>query len=351
MSYLTDERKSAMPNPDKKIDPVILAAIADDDDETPEEKKAREEMLAELEGNEPEAEEVQEEESQDESEGEEPEPEEQDEEEPKEEAESEEEPEEEAKEEPEPKEQEKSRKERRQERQQSFIESIRKDDAKEQERREIPEYQPINYEEDKEFQPDELKEDRDRVGAVNYLKGVNETKYWAEQDQFWKELNNESKLVSYDPEINFLSERKPDGSPNENFNPDKAEEINEEYLLAVGFKRHPKLDDKGNPILDNNGNPVISHNTVERTDLSYEKFARRYIDRMKRWANEEADKKVDEVRKNLTTQRKNQSVRPTGGKRKSIGSLNQGDISNMSDEEFEKHEAEIDRQIESMLGL
>jgi len=71
---------------------------------------------------------------------------------------------------------------------------------------------------------------------------------------------------------------------------------------------------------------------------------------MERWAGDAADERADEVRENITKQKKNQSVRPGSGKRKSLGALNIGDISNMSDEEFEKNEDEIDRQILNMLN-
>lgn len=205
--------------------------------------------------------------------------------------------------------------------------------------------------EEKEFKPEELAQDREMVGAVSFAKGAETARYWAEQDQFWSELETEAKILSYDPKLNFLSETTPDGKKNDSFDPDKAAEINEMYLQLAGFKQHPKRDEQGRVLVDNYGRPIVEKVTVDRTDLSYDKFARRYVDRMTNWAEDFAEGKVEETKSNITKQRKKQGIRPGGGKRKSIGSLQPGDISRMDDETFEKNEAEIDRQIDAMLGL
>lgn len=96
------------------------------------------------------------------------------------------------------------------------------------------------------------------------------------------------------------------------------------------------------------GEPVIV-TTVDRTDISYEKFARREVAKMKRWAKEEADDATERTTKNIATQRKRQGIRPSGRSRKSLGAIRPGDISKMSDEELEKNEDEINRQILEML--
>jgi methylmalonyl-CoA mutase N-terminal domain/subunit len=160
----------------------------------------------------------------------------------------------------------------------------------------------------------------------------------------------ESKIVSYDPKLSFLSETTPDGQANPDFDPDKTEEINARYLQMVGFKQYQKTDEQGRPLFTRDGQPLVV-NTVGRTDISYEKFARAEVKRLEKWASERADERADETRENITKQRKNQGIRPGGGKRRSLGALQPGDISRMSEEELEKNEDAIMSQIDNMLGL
>lgn len=350
------------------VDPIILAAQIEDPNEDEEDKKLREDMLGTSDtsgkatGSDDDDEETEEDEDPDKSdkpEGKDDDQEEGDDKKPEkkpveaqddEEADEESEEGEEEDEKSEPSK--KTRKERRQERKEDFLASVRKDNAKPYNRREIPKYDPLDYkDENREFKPEELEKDREMVQAVGYARGADEARYWAEQDKFWSDLDHESKLVSYDPELNFLSEVKPDGSKNESFDPDKAEEINGLYLEFIGFKQYPKRDEQGRVLVDNTGKPIVSHSTVDRTDISYEKFARAEVRRMQRWAEDFADDKVEETKKNFNRQKKNQSVRPGGGKRKTLGAIKPGDISRMSDEEFEKNEDEIDRQINAELGI
>ena len=245
----------------------------------------------------------------------------------------------------------KTRKEKRQERNEDFLTSIRKDNARSPDRRQIPNYQALDYnDEEKEFKPEELAKDREMVGAVSFARGAEEVRQAAEQDLFWRDLGYEAKVLAYDPKLNFLADKLPDGKDNPSFDADKAEEINTLYLQLAGFKQYVKVDQNNRPLYDRNGQPVIV-NRVARTDLSYEKFARRYVDRMSSWAEDFADERVEETKSNLTKQRKTQGIRPTGGKRKSLGALNPGDISRMSDDELDKNEAAIDAQIDAMLGL
>lgn len=245
-----------------------------------------------------------------------------------------------------------TRKERRQKRALSFIDEIRKDGApRNRAPLKIPDYTPVDYKAAPEdgFKPEELAEDRERVGAIQFAKGAETVKYWAEQDRFWSELSTEAKIVAYDPKLNFLSETTPDGKKNPNFDPDKTAEINEMYFQLVGLKQFQKTNEQGQPLFDREtGLPLIT-SIIEKPDLSYEKFARKYVRNMSKWNDEEIDERVETTRKNITSQRKNQGVRPGGKSRKSLGALKPGDISKMSDEELEKNEAEIERQILEML--
>jgi hypothetical protein len=86
--------------------------------------------------------------------------------------------------------------------------------------------------------------------------------------------------------------------------------------------------------------------SVQRIDLSYVKFAKTYIDKMENYA----DERQAETVKNLATQASNAGIRPSGSGSSGLKKLKPGDISRMSQEDFEKNEAEIDRQILAELG-
>lgn len=245
-----------------------------------------------------------------------------------------------------------TRKERRQERSKSFIDEIRKDNTRgSRNPTKIPEYKPVDYKTAPEegFNADELAEDRERHGATQFVKGAETVRYWADQDKFWGDLTNEAKITSYDPKLNFLVEETPDGKKNPNFDPDKTAEINEMYFQLIGLKQFHKTNDQGQPLYDRATNLPLITSTVDRTDLSYEKFARKYVNNMSKWNDEDTDNKIEETRKNITSQRKHQGVRPGGKSRKSLGAIKPGDITRMSEEQLEKNEAEIERQILEML--
>lgn len=141
----------------------------------------------------------------------------------------------------------KTRKQKRKERQDDYEQSILKDNAKQRRQVPIPSYDPLNYEdESKEFKPSELKEDRERVAAIQFAKGAEAVRYWADQDRFWSDLTNEAKITSYDPTLSFLSETTPDGKKNEAFDGDKAADINAAYLEKVVLSEFTVLMSKGN---------------------------------------------------------------------------------------------------------
>lgn len=352
-------------------DPIVLAAMVEDEDETEEEKAAREEITKEVTGDAPSNDDEDDDDTSDEDDDDADDDEEDDEEaegkksKPKKkpvEAEDDTEDdvdedleEDDEEDDPKPK---KSRKQRRAERQEDFLTSVQRD-TKPRQRQKVPEYNPLNYEvqpkdqdgNEREYTTEELADDRERVAATQFARGAQTARYWAEQDQFWRDLDSEANILKYDPNLSFLSEETPDGKKNENFNPDKTQEINESYLQFVGFKQYPKRDQQGRILVDQNGNPIISHSTVDRTDISYEKYAKRYVNNMKKWAAEEAEGAVEEDRTRTSKARKNRSVRPTSSKRRKLGELKPGDISRMTDEELEKNEDEIDRQIDAMLGI
>lgn len=251
-----------------------------------------------------------------------------------------------------------TRKQKRQQRKEDFMASIRKDNATPQGQTQIPTYQPLDYERPpvdaegnpREYTAEELARDRQKASAVSFVQGAEQTRYWADQDKFWNEVKSESDVLGYDPELNFLNQTLPNGKKNPNFNADKAAEVNEFFFELVGLKQFQKTDDEGRRLYNQDGSPQLI-NMVGRTDISYKKFARQYVNNMKSWAEGEVDDAIDQTKDKIIKQKKKQGIRPGSGKRKSLGALNHGDISRMSDEEFEKHEADIDAQINNMLNL
>ncbi len=217
----------------------------------------------------------------------------------------------------------KTRKEKRAERK-AFLESVRRNQEEKAIKREEryqadPNYKPLEFE-NKDYDHKELEEDRSKYGQNEFIKGAKtaaETeKYYAEQDKFWQATEYESKLLEKDPEFAFLDESNP-----ENFDADKTADLNESYLELVGYD--PKTS------------------TVRRTDISFEKYVRHEVEKMKRWAEDIQE----ETEKNLVAQKSASGIRPGGSPKKSMGKLNPGDISRMSDEDYEKNRDEINRQI------
>lgn len=223
-------------------------------------------------------------------------------------------------------EQRQTRKEKREERKQRFIEKIRReqpqtDSQKQTEKGEKPSYKPIDYNELDQVDAKNLEEDRSKYGEAKLAEGREAERKVAEQEKFWTTLEHEATVLAFDPKYAFLDEN------SASFDGDRAANINEMYLELVGFDAATK--------------------SVRRTDLSYERFAKVYIDQMESYA----DERQAETVKNLATQASNAGIRPGGGAASAgLKKLRPGDISRMSQEEFEKNEAEIDRQILAELG-
>lgn len=218
-----------------------------------------------------------------------------------------------------------TRKERREERKKNFLESIKADTETKNTNRERllqgdPNFKPLDYTEQSEYDAKQLEEDRSKYGNNQFSKGAETERYYATQERFWDRTEFEGKLLENNPKYAFLDETNPD-----TFDADKAEELNGMYLELVGFDAQT--------------------NTVRRTDLSYDKFVRHEVERMERWAGEsEANSS-----KNIVEQASRSGIRPSGSSRSGIGKLRPGDISKMSAADVEKNEAEIDRQILAML--
>lgn len=238
-----------------------------------------------------------------------------------------------------------TRKEKREERKQRFIDSIRRDQEQDPARERLFErepYDPLDYNKASEFDVKELAEDRTQYGDYKFSEGAKVERFYAQQEKFWNDVEHESKLLSMNPKYAFL-----DDSNAETFDEDRAATVNELYLEMVGFKSEPQFDKKtGRPIIDQNTGKQAVRNSVGRTDLSWGKFVERYVADMEDWAAEANENSA----KNIAAQKSQSAIRPGGTSHTSgIGTIKPGDITRMSQAEFEKHEAEIDRQILSAL--
>lgn len=220
-----------------------------------------------------------------------------------------------------------TRKEKREAKRQRYLDAIRKEGEQNSNRvrpelfQTDPNYKPLDYNQASEVEVEDLIADRNKYGQQNFQKGAEVAQRLAEQQNFWQGVEFEDKLLTTDPKFAFLNENDPD-----NFDGDRAEELHELFFELVGY------------------NPET--NTVRRTDLSWEKFARKEVARMEQWAA----RNEDQIIQNAAAQRATTGIRPSGSATKSLGKLKPGDISRMSQAEFEKYEAEIDRQILAELG-
>lgn len=220
-----------------------------------------------------------------------------------------------------------TRKEKREAKRQKYLEAIQKEGEQNSQRyrQELfqtdPNYKPLDYSQASEVEVDELTQDRVKYGQQNFSRGAEMAQHLAQQDNFWQSVEYEDKLLSVDPKYAFLDDSNPDS-----FDEDRTVELQELFLELVGFDPDT--------------------NTVRRTDLSWDKFVRNEVARMERWNSIEEDRIIQ----NAASQRATSGIRPSGTSSRSLGKLKPGDISKMSQAEFEKYEAEIDRQILAELG-
>lgn len=220
-----------------------------------------------------------------------------------------------------------TRKEKREAKRQRYLDSIRKEGEQNSKRynddlfRTDPNYKPLDYSQSTELDVEDLSKDREQYGHNNFNRGVKLAEQLAEQQDFFKTAEYEDKLLRTDPKYAFLNDEDP-----ENFDPERNQELNELFFELVGFDPETK--------------------TVRRTDISWGNFVKAEVARMERWQSQaEAN-----ITRNLADQRSTSGIRPSGSPSRSLGKLKPGDITKMSQAEFDKYEAEIDRQILAELG-
>lgn len=239
-----------------------------------------------------------------------------------------------------------SRKDRREKRKQEFLQKVWGGQSKQNPRSQLFQtdstYKPLDYEAAEAFKPEDLVQDRTKYGQNQFARGAEIERHLAEQENFWQSVQYQTKLLEVDPKYQFLNENNKD-----EFDADKAGALSELYLDIIGFNAQPVKDNLGRNVMGNDGQPQLTI-SVQRTDLPYDVFVKGYIEDMEDFAD---DRDFENDRK-IKTQRAKQGVRPGGAhKSNKIGKLKPGDISKMSDTEFEQNEAEIDRQIAAELGL
>lgn len=329
-------------NDDEVLDPVLVAALIEQPDEDEEDKKTREELAKAPTDDDDEDQEDDEDEEEDQQDDK------------KTDDEDTSDDDEEAEDKPDdskdkqiqdqdPRQPEKSRKERREERKQAWLDTIKKGGTTEEARANAlkvdPTYKPLDYSQAEEFKIDELAADRTKYGNNKFAEGAQLERQIAQQERFWDRVEMEAKMLTYDPKLQFLNE-----DNKEAFDEDKRNDINSFYLQAIGYKETP-IFQNGVPVFDPaTGTQKVSI-SVQRTDLGYEQFVKGFVGMMEDWTEEAQDTTV----KNITKQKSHQGIRPGGTSKRGFGRLRPGAISNMSDEEFEKHQADIDRQILEML--
>jgi len=236
-----------------------------------------------------------------------------------------------------------SRKEKREQKRREFLERIStppEDTGAARKELLNPDYKPLELTPDTELDVDELKNDRQQYGETRFLTGVQAQKALAEEEKFWQGIEYQNKLLLTDSKYSFLNE-----DDTENFDEPKAAKINNLYMKVIGYKEELIKGKDGIVLADDKGVPY-KRITTTRKDLPYDEFVRDYMENVEEFV---ADNEA-ETTKNLVKQHAHQGVRPGGSSKRGLGKLKEGDISKMTDEEFEANEAEIDRQIMAELG-
>jgi hypothetical protein len=240
-----------------------------------------------------------------------------------------------------------SRKERRAAKRQEYFESLvlPKQDDTQRIAPQAPAYKPLDITEDSEYDTADLIKDREEYAKsrADYVAAVtaDNVRRVADEEKFWTDVEYKAKALYAKPEYAFL-----DAENEEAFDEKKADHINELYKKVIGFTETPFVNKDGYAKLGPDGQPVKVISTA-RKDLSYDDFVIGYMENVMNFVDDDEAEKT----KNIVKQAAHQGVRPGGSSRRGIGKLRQGDISAMSDEDFEKNEAEIDRQIAAELGM
>lgn len=238
-----------------------------------------------------------------------------------------------------------SRKEKREERRQAFLDSI-KPKAKGSSREDLikadPDHKPLDYTKADELKADELEADRKKTADNAFAKGAAVERGIQEQERFWETNENDEKLLFASPDYQFLN---PDNKAE--YNAKRAEVINKFYMSTIGYSEQPLFNPTTRqPLIGQDGRQVMRP-TVQRTDLPYKTFVEGFVAAM----DDHAEDQLQEEGKKVVTQQRKQGVRPGGGgKSRNKPQLKPGVFSSMSDEDFEKFDAESDDELLAVFG-
>lgn len=233
-----------------------------------------------------------------------------------------------------------SRREKREQRRREYLERVVTAPGKPQQQPAGEPYKPLDLK-DGEYEAEDLLKDREAYAKAQAEAAVRQHAEQVRVETFLKETEDRTNALVKEPKFAFLDDANPD-----TFDAKKAENLNGLYMKAIGFTYEPIVNEQGYQKVDADGN-IVYRASVARTDLPFDEFVRGYIENVEEFI----DEREAEVTKNLVKQQAHQGVRPGGASRHGIGKLRPGDISKMDDDEFEKHEAEIDRQIAAELGI
>jgi hypothetical protein len=197
-----------------------------------------------------------------------------------------------------------------------FSAKLRAEYARGQQNRQPEPYQPANLE-DMEYDPETLetlKADRQRYGEAERARGIAEAREIQRQEVFLDKFELDAERVT--------SKYAQMDEDSDTFDPDLTASINEMYLATVGYDER-----KG-----------IFHNpTVRYKD---------YVEAFMAVLDRTATTRTDESTRRITRQVARGGVKPSGAGRKvGLGELKPGDISKMSEEEYEKNKPEIEAMI------
>lgn len=182
-------------------------------------------------------------------------------------------------------------------------------------------YQPLNYDNELQFSDPNvaktLYEDRNQYGDTRHSQGIQMGYNMAQLERFADKLEDDGE---------FVQEKYSDYFED----PDFVSRLNSRYMQETGVSA------------DRNGN-ILS---VANPSVRYKNFVADYIGEIERFAQS----RTADTAKNVAKQSSRQSVRSTSASRKALGDLRPGDISKMSDEEYERHKHEINRRLTDALN-
>jgi hypothetical protein len=184
-------------------------------------------------------------------------------------------------------------------------------------------YQPVNLD-DMEYDPETLqllKQDRERIAKDAYSQGAGERQALVQErfmDRF--EVDADRVTAKY-PTMDETSE---------DFDPDLAAGINEQYLALVGYEQRPD----GSAVFHN---PIIRY--------------RDYVDSQMALIERAATSRNADTAQNVAKQASRTGPRPSGGAKRGAVDLSPIGIRKMTPEEYEKNRPAIEAEIRRSMGL